>query len=270
MAENSTDLVKSQFGVAAADYATAHVFVKGEGLARIVELTQPQPDWRVLDVATGAGHLAAAFAPHVASVVASDITDEMLAEAAKLAASRNLTNMTTATAKADALPFPNESFDLVCCRFAAHHFPSLDAFVGEVARVLKPHGRFALSDNVAPDRQQLPDASDTELRDAAEAYNAFEKLRDPSHGRAPPPDEWVDLVAKHGLQVAAREQFDIDLEFATWTARMRCTPDVVSRLEGLMTDGPPALRQFLRPNRDANGTLHFKLQELLLVADKAG
>jgi ubiquinone/menaquinone biosynthesis C-methylase UbiE len=84
MAENTTDLVKSQFGVAAADYATAQVFVKGEGLARIVELTQPQPDWHVLDVATGAGHTAAAFAPHVASVIATDITDEMLAEAAKL------------------------------------------------------------------------------------------------------------------------------------------------------------------------------------------
>ena len=50
--------------------------------------------------------MAAAFAPHVASVVASDITDEMLAEAAKLAASRNLANMSTAKAEAGALPFP--------------------------------------------------------------------------------------------------------------------------------------------------------------------
>ena len=93
MVENTGDVIRSQFGAAAADYATSDVHAKGESLARIVILTEPQPEWRVLDVATGAGHLAAAFAPHVASVIASDITTEMLREAAKLASSRNLTNM---------------------------------------------------------------------------------------------------------------------------------------------------------------------------------
>ena len=63
--KNTSDVIRSQFGAAAADYATSDVHAKGESLARIVVLTEPQPEWRVLDVATGAGHLAAAFAPHV-------------------------------------------------------------------------------------------------------------------------------------------------------------------------------------------------------------
>ena len=152
MAEDLTAVVRSKFGPAAADYAASDVHAKGESLARIVELVAPQKTWAALDVATGAGHTAAVFAPHVASVIASDITDEMLGEAAKLATSRGLANMSTATAAADALPFPDESFDLVCCRLAAHHFPRIEDFVREVLRVLKKGGRFALVDNVAPDR----------------------------------------------------------------------------------------------------------------------
>ena len=58
MTKDVTAVVRSQFGVAAADYATSDVHAKGESLARIVELAAPQQNWRVLDVATGAGHMA--------------------------------------------------------------------------------------------------------------------------------------------------------------------------------------------------------------------
>jgi SAM-dependent methyltransferase len=269
MTKDVTAVVRSQFGVAAADYATSDVHAKGESLARIVELAAPQQNWRVLDVATGAGHMAAAFAPHVASVVAGDITDEMLAETAKLAAARNLSNMTTAKAEAGALPFEDESFDLVCCRLAAHHFPDLARFVAEVRRVLKKGGRFALVDNVAPDAQQLPGASASELDDATAAYNAFEKLRDPSHGFAPPPETWIALLKNDGFAIVAREQFGKELDFESWVTRMRCAPATVAELDRILTAGSPNLRKFLKPRRDESGALHFTLQELLLVAGKA-
>ena len=57
----------------------------------------------VIDIATGAGHTALAFAPHVREVIASDLTPEMLDEAAKLAASKDYANMTTAAADAERL-----------------------------------------------------------------------------------------------------------------------------------------------------------------------
>lgn len=269
MSENSTALVQSQFGIAAADYAASDVHAKGESLARIIELAAPQETWCALDVATGAGHTAAAFAPYVQSIIASDITDEMLAEAAKLAAARGLANMTTATAEAGALPFADGSFDLVCCRLAAHHFPSLARFVTEVRRVLKKSGRFALVDNVAPDQERLPGAAGADLRDAVDAYNAFEKLRDPSHGFAPPPETWIELLESHGFTILACEQFGKELAFGPWVGRMRCTPAVVEELENILTAGSPRLREFLQPRRDVAGGLHFTLQELLLVAAKS-
>lgn len=268
MAENATASVQSQFGRAAADYATSAVHAQGESLARIVELTKPQKTWQALDVATGAGHTAAIFAPHVAGMIASDVTDEMLLEAAKLANTRRLANIMTKRAAADALPFPDESFDLVCCRLAAHHFPSLEAFVREAHRVLKKGGRFALVDNVAPDAERLPGADAAMIEDAVTDYNAFEKLRDPSHGFAPPPDVWIDLLKNNGFTIVAHEQMEKELDFASWVARMRCTPAVVGELDRILTNGPAALRTFLKPRRDATGELHFTLQELLVVADR--
>ena len=60
---DSEDLVRQQFGRHANAYATSAVHAQGESLARLTSLTQPQRDWIVLDVSTGAGHTALAFAP---------------------------------------------------------------------------------------------------------------------------------------------------------------------------------------------------------------
>jgi len=249
-----TSLVQKKFGEAAADYAASTVHAKGESLARLVALVQPQPSWRVLDVATGAGHTALAFAPLVSKVTASDITDQMLAEAKRLAGERGLGNVKTARAKAEDLPFPDMSFDLVTCRLAAHHFDKPRAFVAEAFRVLLPGGILALVDNISPDEHKL-----------ARAYNDFEKLRDPSHGRCLGLAEWTTLLADTGFTVEYREHMDQPIEFAPWTARMRCDAPTVARLKGLLGEEP--LRSFLRP-REGDGGLVFTLQEAIIVARK--
>ena len=110
----------------------------------------------MLDVATGAGHTALAFAPHVAKVTATDITEEMLGETRKLAKARGLTNVKALTAKAEDLPFPDANFDLVVCRLAAHHFRKIGGFVSEAFRVLMPGGMIGIVDNVAPDAAIVP------------------------------------------------------------------------------------------------------------------
>ena len=71
-------LVQEQFGKTAASYLTSKPHALGKSLERLVALTSPQKGWHVLDVATGGGHVAYIFAPHVARVWATDITQEML------------------------------------------------------------------------------------------------------------------------------------------------------------------------------------------------
>lgn len=263
----SKTLVQQQFGANAANYSTSAVHAKGASLGRLLELVKPGKDWIALDVATGAGHTAAAFAPHVARVVASDLTPEMLAEARKLAQARGFDNMETATADAERLPFADASFDLVTCRIAPHHFPDVAAFVSETWRVLKPGGTFALVDNVAPDEQTAPGFSETEHAQAAAAYNAFEKLRDPSHGRALSTPEWLSLMAGQGFTILHSEHAPKAMEFAAWCRNMAASDETVAQLKTMLAEASPALRSYLQP-RDENGKLTFTLVELIALGRK--
>lgn len=263
----SKELVQQQFGANAAAYLTSAVHAKGASLARLVELVGPKEDWVALDVATGAGHTAAVFAPHVAKVVASDLTPEMLEQARKLAAERNLGNMETAIADAEALPFPDKSFDLVTCRIAPHHFPSIETFLREVHRVLKSGGTFALVDNVSPDADTTSGFSVDELKEAGLAYNAFEKLRDPSHGRALDTAEWLALMSKAGLELVHREHAPKAMDFGSWVKTMNVPADLVPRLAAMLDDATPALKAFLKPT-NADGKRGFVLDELIAIARK--
>jgi SAM-dependent methyltransferase len=262
-------LVQQQFGAHAAAYSTSPVHAKGASLGRLIELVEPQRHWQVLDVATGAGHTAAAFAPHVAHVIASDITGEMLEEARKLAAAKGLANVELAAADAEALPFEDQRFDLVTCRIAAHHFPDVPRFVREVKRVLKAGGTFALVDNIGPDTLSTPGFPEAELGAAALAYNVFEKVRDPSHGRCLGLTEWGGIIGAAGLDLRHSERLPKDMEFEPWVARMAADAVTVARLRSMLEDGAPALKAFLKPRLEA-GQLWFILDEAIIIARKAG
>ena len=84
---------QSQFSESAERYATSPVHASGDSLQALVDAMEPQSAWRVLDIATGAGHTALAFAPHVSEVVATDLTPRMLEVAQRLAGERDLTNL---------------------------------------------------------------------------------------------------------------------------------------------------------------------------------
>jgi ubiquinone/menaquinone biosynthesis C-methylase UbiE len=247
-------LIQQKFGAAAADYASSAVHAKGESLARLFELVQPESHWRVLDVATGAGHTALAFAPQVSKVTACDITDAMLAETKRLAAERGVANIRTAHANAEDLPFPDTSFDLVTCRLAAHHFAKPAAFVAESFRVLMPGGCFALVDNIAPDDAAL-----------ARAYNGYEKLRDPSHGRCLSLAEWQDLLTGAGFEITHAEVMNQEIAFAPWVGRMRCSDATIALLKTRLAE--PPLCDMLRPKQTDAG-LMFALREAIVVARK--
>src|SRR6516164_1845189 len=101
----SKSLAQERFGAFAATYATSRPHAKGGSLPRLVELVAPQPGWIALDIATGAGHVALALAPHLAHVVASDLTPQMLGVARGLAQELGVDNMTVAELRAESLPF---------------------------------------------------------------------------------------------------------------------------------------------------------------------
>jgi ubiquinone/menaquinone biosynthesis C-methylase UbiE len=249
-----SSLVEQKFGAAAADYAASSVHAHGPSLARTVALVGPQPDWTVIDVATGAGHTALAFAPLVKSVLATDVTQEMLEQARTLAAERGISNLETARMDAASLTPADDTFNLVTCRLAAHHFPDPAAFVAEAWRVLVPGGTFALIDNISPE----PSAE-------AMAYNMYETLRDPSHARCLALAEWLELLQAKGFADLSHEVLDQDIAFDPWAARMRCDAGTVIALRGMLAREP--LHTVLKPRTTDDGEF-FTLKEAIIVARK--
>jgi len=247
-------LVQEQFGKTAASYLTSKPHKLGKSLERMVALTSPQKAWHVLDVATGGGHVAYAFAPHVARVWATDITQEMLDLVKGEAEKRGLGNVRTAYAKAEALPFEDESFDLVTCRIAPHHFDSIPAFLAEVRRVLKPGGVFALVDNVVPPGS------------VGDYINAFERFRDPSHLRAWTMDEWRDALKAAGLSVGHEEQIGKTMEFKPWAARHDATMQAL--LTSMLKEVTPAVKAALDPQEKEEVAFTFRLTEGLFIAKR--
>ena len=250
----SKTLVQEQFGRNAAHYLTSKPHAQGKSLARLVALTAPQADWRVLDVATGGGHVAYTFAPHVARVWATDITQEMLDQVKAEAAKRGLGNIRVAYAKAEALPFEDESLDLVTCRIAPHHFDSIPGFLAEVHRVLKPGATAAIVDNVVP------------AGPVGDYINAFERLRDPSHLRAWSMAEWRTAFAAAGLAIAHEEEIDKTIEFRTWASRYDAVTQAL--LLAMLALAAPEVKAALDP-KGAGAATTFRLREGLFIARRA-
>ncbi|MCC7348622.1 MAG: methyltransferase domain-containing protein [Variibacter sp.] len=244
-------LSQQQFGSHAKDYITSKPHAQGKSLERMVALAKPQPDWRVLDVATGAGHVAYAFAPHVARVWASDITDEMLEIVRRESAARGLANVRATHAKAEALPFEDASFDLVTSRIAPHHFDSIPQFLDETHRVLRPGGVLALVDNVVP------------AGSVGDYVNAFERFRDPSHLRAWTMQEWRDALGRHGFRIEHEEEISKTMEFSPWAGRHDAAMQAF--LLSMLKETTPAVRAFLAPE-EKNGAWTFRLCEGLFIA----
>ncbi len=223
--------VQQQFDRVAANYRTSAVHAAGEDLAQMVALAHLRGDERVLDAGCGAGHTAAAFAPHVAAVVAVDFTESMLRQVELLAVERGLTNLTTRVGDVESLPFGDAEFDLVVSRYSAHHWPHPAQAVAEFRRVLKPGGRVILSDVVGFDDP----TSDTYL-------NAIELLRDPSHVRDYTEPEWLDFFASAGFAAQIGFRFRIVLEFENWTQRMATSEVNRAAIRSLYASAPAEVK----------------------------
>lgn len=258
LTQDHKDRVRAQFGRTAQDYVTSIRHRTGRDLERLVELAEPTATDDALDVATGGGHTALAIAPHVRSMVASDLTPEMLAAAEAFISGENeLTNVTFKLAEAEHLPFDDASFDIVSCRIAPHHFDDVQAFCREVARVLRPGGRFVLMDSVVPDDEEL-----------AAFINEVEWRRDTTHVRSYSVSEWTNYIEATGLVVDVVEPVHRRYEYASWTARSRMTDEDKQALDELILTAPDKIHEAFAFTIDEGAIESFDDSKILLRARK--
>lgn len=177
---------------------------EGPDLDRLAEWVEGAT---VLDVATGGGHVARRLRAEGYDVVTSDPAPGMEPDV---------------VARAEDLPFDDESFDVVVTRIAPHHFEDVQRALREMARVAR----------------MLVLVEDTLYTD--ERVEEAEKLRDPTHVRSYTEEEWRSLFAGAALTVEAVDRVEKRHPFDDWLARTGCDGEDAERVRELLahrTDG---------------------------------
>lgn len=113
----------------------------------IIRLLKPKDDDVVLDVAAGTGEPGLTIAAMLKSgkVISTDLAESMLELTRENAAKRGIKNFETRVCDVCELPFADNTFDAVSCRFGFMFFPDMLLASKEMVRVLKPGGRIATS-----------------------------------------------------------------------------------------------------------------------------
>lgn len=211
------DKIRKEFRIQASHFGTEGLTLSSRGLLNwIVENLPLSPGLRILDVATGTGHLGRGVAAYVRSVTGIDLTPEMLSQARSSAAADQITNVLLECGNATHLPHADNAFDMVVSRLAIHHFLHPEVQLGEMVRVCHQEGRVAIIDLVSPDDPVL-----------ATSYNRLERLRDPSHTTALTQMGMVELMSDCGLVIENVISRDVPVDFQRWGEMTRTSQETL-------------------------------------------
>lgn len=191
---------------ASGDYAASGAVQLRPVGERIVERLGVRPGEDVLDVGCGTGNAAIRAAQAGGRVVGSDLTPELF-EAARQQAREAGVEVEWVEADAEALPFEDESFDVVISTFGCMFAPRHDVAARELVRVLRPGGRLAVS-------AWTPEGT------VGRAFQAMGRHMPPPPDFASPPSRWGSEEHVSGLFEGTgvelrfeRDHVDDQLEF---------------------------------------------------------
>lgn len=173
----------------------------------IIELLDIKPGMKILDLGCGSGYLTFELArvtgttksSEATTITGLDIVTETLMQNEVKAREMGTTNVDFVSYDGTTFPFEDNSFDMVVTRYALHHFPDIEASMGEIARVLKDNGVFFVSD---------PRPNDCDYTRFVDDYM---QLKKDGHVKFYTKDEWVQICGSKGLRLV--NGFDSQIRF---------------------------------------------------------
>ena len=231
------DVTRESFTAQAEAFAATPWIADSDRAAELVSVAHVSGGERVLDVATGPGYIAEAFARVCREVVGLDLTGAMLDIAKERTRARGISNVTFQQGDVSQLPFPAESFDILVCRLAVHHFAEPIAALAEMARVCRTGGAVVIEDIVM-----------SEHKDRAAYHNGFDRLRDPSHVEAYPISRLLGFLANAGLEVESVNTSTLTIDVEGWLKSAQTPPERANEVRRMLDDDK---------ERDLSGAMPF-------------
>ncbi len=226
-------------------------------MERLVALTHAGAASVTLDVACGPGRLTRSFAQHAQRSVGIDTTGALLDIARSEAQAAGVNNVEYVEGSALDLPFAAETYDVVSCRAAFHHFDQPQAVLSEMTRVLRSDGQLLIAD-ILGNRDDVK----------AERHDALEQLCDPTHVRCIPEAAFQAMFAACGLRGVAEHKRSVSYVVDSWILHGGPTPAVAEQIKQRFQsdlDGDQAGMAV----RVEDGQLKFSHNTVVYVAAKA-
>lgn len=199
---------------------------------------------RYLDVATAAGHCSKVFKSRFKAGI--DLSFNML----KLAKSEFKLNCVCSNASE--IPFRNDTFDLVSCRIALHHFPSPLLFFQEIFRILKKGGYFVLIDSIV---------------DVDDAYlNVIEYFRDNTHIRSYTVKEIIEFA--EDFRLINFVQIKRKHKFIEWAKRLNLKDEKILNLKQKFLNLPENIKAELELDIDKDEPISYTDKKGLFIFEK--
>ncbi len=225
-------------------YQRFFVPITGRVVEPLLDLARVGPGSRVLDVASGPGHVAAACAARGATVVGLDVAHEMVALARALHPAVEFRQ-----GDAQRLDFGDRSLDAVVGNFAILHFGRPERAVADFARVLAPGGALALSTWDVPERSRLTGLLGDAIREAGAAPPAHIPVGPPFY-RFADEAEFARLLAGAGLGDVETRTVGFTHHFGTPEDLWRLLLDATVRSRVLVLDQPAPVQRRIRAEFD--------------------
>ena len=252
------EVVRESFTIQAKTFAANPWVTDEQRINRLVAAAHLSGNERVLDIATGPGYIAEAFARVAREAIGVDLTAAMLAIAEERTRERGMKNVSFRMGDVQNLPFEREEFDVVVARLALHHMTNPAKVLQEMARVCRVRGTVLVEDIYG-----------SEHTERAAYQDRWEKLRDPSHVRTLPISHLLQLFREAGLETDGLFTFeDLCPEVERWLLTTKTAAADAAEVRRLLEEDRLQDLSGTRPFQDENGRWHFHARTATLVGRK--
>ena len=196
----TNQIVKEQFNNQAEKFANWSIGKNVEYLNGYFDFCDIQSSDRLLDIACGPGEFTIFIAKRISEARGVDISDKEIEIANGLIKEFGLSNVGFDCSDVEKLPYGDNSFSIVICKSAFHHFINPDLVFKEIIRCCERGGRISIQDIAAYEDDYVNDYFET-----------FDKLVDISHNKTLAEFDFNKLYSDNRINKTGEFRLDVDL-----------------------------------------------------------